>query len=58
MARINGIADYPLAENRPDLVRTARGTPLEELTLNSVEAGKVTLEDLRITSQALKDPGQ
>ncbi|MBK8159041.1 MAG: diol dehydratase small subunit [Rhodospirillaceae bacterium] len=55
MTRINGIADYPLAENRPDLVRTARGTPLEELTLNSVEAGKVTLEDLRITSQALKD---
>lgn len=55
MTRINGIADYPLAENRPDLVRTARGMPLADLTLAAVEGGKVTLEDLRITSQALKD---
>ena len=55
MARINGIADYPLAENRPDLVKTARGTPLADLTLQAVEAGTVTLEDLRITPQALKD---
>ena len=55
MARINGIADYPLAENRPDMVKTARGMPLEDLTLKSVEAGSVTLEDLRITPQALQD---
>lgn len=55
MARINGIADYPLAENRPDLVKTARGKALEDLTLKAVEAGDVTLEDLRITPQALQD---
>jgi len=55
MARINGIADYPLAENRPDLVKTARGKALDDLTLKAVEAGDVTLEDLRITPQALKD---
>ena len=55
MTRINGIADYPLAENRPDLVRTARGIPLADLTLAAVEGGKVMLEDLRITPQALQD---
>lgn len=55
MARIDSIKDYPLAENRPDLVKTARGKALGDLTLEEVEAGAVTLEDLRITPQALRD---
>jgi len=46
-------ADYPLAEKRPDLVRGARGKPLEELTLDALVSGDVTMEDLRITPQAL-----
>ncbi len=50
-----GICDYPLAERRPDLVRTARGKSLDELTLAAVESGDVTLEDLRVTPQALLD---
>jgi propanediol dehydratase small subunit len=53
--RIRGIEDYPLAEKRPELVRSARGKALQDLTLAAVEAGEVTLEDLRITPQALKD---
>jgi propanediol dehydratase small subunit len=55
MARIDTVADYPLAENRPDLVKTARGKALADLTLDAVMAGEVTLEDLRITPQALLD---
>jgi propanediol dehydratase small subunit len=55
MARIDTVTDYPLAENRPDLVRTARGKALGDLTLDAVMAGEVTLEDLRITPQALLD---
>ena len=55
MTRIHTIKDYPLAENRPDLVKTARGKALADLTLAEVAAGRVTLEDLRITPQALKD---
>jgi propanediol dehydratase small subunit len=53
--RIRGIEDYPLAEKRPELVHSARGKALQDLTLAAVEAGEVTLEDLRITPQALKD---
>lgn len=55
MSRIDTIADYPLAENRPDLVKTARGKALTDITLDAVLADEVTLEDLRITPQALID---
>lgn len=55
MARIDTVTDYPLAENRPDLVKTARGKALQDLTLDAVMSGDITLEDLRITPQALLD---
>jgi propanediol dehydratase small subunit len=48
------IADYPLAEKRPDLVRGRRGKALEEITLDGLLAGAVTLDDLRITPEALR----
>lgn len=46
-------ADYPLAEKRPDLVKGARGKSLDEITLDTVVAGDVGMEDLRITPDAL-----
>ena len=46
-------ADYPLAEKRPDLVKGARGKALGEITLDSVVAGEIDMEDLRITPGAL-----
>jgi propanediol dehydratase small subunit len=58
MARIDNVKDYPLAENRPDLVKTTSGKALDELTLEAVLADKVGMEDLRITPQALKDQGE
>jgi propanediol dehydratase small subunit len=48
------IADYPLAEKRPELVHGRRGKTLEEITLDRLVAGEVSLEDLRITPSALK----
>lgn len=48
------IADYPLAEKRPELVRGNRGKSLDEITLEAVLNGKVDLEDLRITPVALR----
>ena len=52
------VADYPLAEKRPEFVRSANGKGLQDLTLAGIEAGKVTLEDLRITPQALRDQAE
>ena len=51
-------ADYPLAEKRPELVTGARGKRLDEITLDAVLAADVTLEDLRITQQALLQQGE
>jgi propanediol dehydratase small subunit len=49
-----GIADYPLAEKRPDLIRGRRGKKLDDITLDGLVAGEVALEDLRITPEALR----
>ena len=49
-----GIADYPLAETQPENVMGPRGKTLPEVTLDAVIAGDVTMEDLRITPQALR----
>jgi propanediol dehydratase small subunit len=51
--RLFGIPDYPLAETCPGEVRGARGVSLDELSLERVVAGKITMEDLRITPQSL-----
>jgi propanediol dehydratase small subunit len=47
-------ADYPLAETQPGAVTGKRGKTLPEITLDAVIAGDVTMEDLRITPQALQ----
>lgn len=46
-------ADYPLSVRRPELLKTPRGLPLDDLTLSSVVAGDVAPEDLRITAETL-----
>lgn len=48
-----GVADYPLAERRPELVRGRRGKGLDQLTLDDLLSGAVEMEDLRITPEAL-----
>ena len=46
-------SDYPLAETQPEAVIGQRGKPLADITLAAVLSGDVTMEDLRITPQAL-----
>ena len=46
--------DYPIAETQPDEVIGNRGKPLSSLTMGAVLNGDVSMEDLRITSQALE----
>ncbi len=52
------IADYPLAEIRPERVRGKRGKTLEQITLQAVLADAVTMADLQITPQALQDQAE
>ena len=51
-------ADYPLAEQRPELVQGPRGKPLADITLDALVAGDVTIEDLRITPRALEQQAE
>jgi propanediol dehydratase small subunit len=53
-----GIADYPLAENRPEIVRGKRGKGLDEITLDAVIESRVTLDDLSITGAALRQQAE
>ena len=47
------VADYPLSENRPDLIRTRTGKTLDAITVAALKSGAVTIDDLRITKDAL-----
>jgi propanediol dehydratase small subunit len=44
-------SDYPLGTNRPDLVRTPGGIPLDELTLHD---DRVAAAELRATPETLR----
>ena len=52
------IADYPLAEKRPEIVRGKRGKGLDEITLEALLEDHITLEDLRITGAALRQQAE
>ena len=52
------IADYPLAEKRPEIVRGKRGKGLDEITLQALLEDRVALEDLRITAEALRQQAE
>ena len=52
------VDDYPLAENRPEIVTTKAGKRLADITLEGLLAGRVTLDDLRITGQALRQQAE
>jgi propanediol dehydratase small subunit len=48
-----GTADYPLSEKRADLIRTRTGKPLDAVTVAALKSGAATMDDLRITGDAL-----
>jgi propanediol dehydratase small subunit len=47
------LRDYPLGERRPDLVTTPAGTPLADVTLDALRAGRISPDELRATPQTL-----
>ena len=46
--------DYPLGARRPDLVSTPRGTPLSEVTLDALRAGRIDADEIRATPETLR----
>lgn len=54
MRDFDPMIDYPLASRRPDLVRTPSGSPLEQLTLEALRAGRVAAGDVRATPETLR----
>ncbi|QSB49432.1 diol dehydratase small subunit [Parageobacillus toebii] len=46
--------DYPLAEKRPELIKTPTGKSLDEINLKGVIDGDVKPEDIRISPETLE----
>jgi propanediol dehydratase small subunit len=51
-------SDFPMAAKRPELVKTATGKSLNDITLASVVSGEVTADEIRITPQTLEYQAQ
>ena len=46
-----GASSYPLGSKRPDLVRTPTNKTLDDITLENVMNGNITIDDLKITAK-------
>ena len=52
------IADYPMADARPEHIYGKRGIALADITLSAVIAGDISMADLQITPKALRDQAE
>lgn len=57
-AGLDPARDYPLASKRPDLVKTARGQSLGDITVEKALSGEVAAADLKITPEVLEYQAQ
>lgn len=48
------MTEYPLSEKNPERLKTPSGIAFEDITLDAVLDGKVEMEDLRVTREALE----
>ena len=55
---LNYKTDYPLAQKRRELVKTATGKTLDDITLEAIMSGAVKAEEIRITPQTLEYQAQ
>ena len=56
--KLNYKTDYPLSQKRRELVKTATGKTLDDITLPAVVSGAVKAEEIRITPQTLEYQAQ
>jgi glycerol dehydratase small subunit len=52
--RKGAMSAYPLSEKQPHRLKTPSGIPFREITLEAVLEGRIRLEDLRVTAEALE----
>lgn len=52
------LQNYPLAEKRPEHLRTPSGLSFQEITLEAALEGKIKMSDLRVTAEALEIQAQ
>jgi propanediol dehydratase small subunit len=57
-AKLDYRKDYPMAAKRPELVKTASGKSLNDITLDAIISGEVKPDDIRITPQTLEYQAQ
>ena len=55
---LNAQRDYPLASKRPDLVQSASGLQLTDITLEKVVAGDIQFNDIKIRPETLEYQAQ
>lgn len=48
------VRDYPLGTRRPDLVSTAAGTPLADVTLDALRERRIEAAEIRATPETLR----
>jgi len=53
-AGLDPAKDFPLSAKRPDLVKTATGKRLADITMEAVMKGEITADELRITPETLE----
>jgi propanediol dehydratase small subunit len=46
--------EYPLSEKMPERLKTPSGLDFNDVTLQAVLEGRIAMEDLRVTSEALE----
>lgn len=56
--RLDAKKDFPLGEKRPELVKSASGLSLEEITLEKVVSGKIGFDDVKIRPETLEYQAQ
>ncbi len=56
--RVVTVEDYPIATKHPDWIDIGQGRDLSHITMDNVMAGRVTMDDLKISPSILKAQGQ
>jgi len=54
----SNVADYPLGSKRPDLVKSASGLGLADITLEKVVSGEIAFEDEKIRPETLEQQAE